>query len=105
MSEMKPANHMIAQWRRGKAANDATGNLESMSAWMAEAVRSHKMAEAVQDRARRYAAVFAAIAAIHQAEGDIPVEIYAYRGVTMRGFFALAKDIDPELHRIFHGCL
>lgn len=102
---MTPAKHMIAQWWRGKAANDATGNLAGMSKWMAEVVRSHGMAGAVQDRARRYAAVFAAIAAIHQAEGHIPVEIYAYRGATMRGFLQFAKDVDPELCRAFSGCL
>lgn len=103
---MRPAKHLIEQWKRGRDLfNDAGGNLASMSAWLASVVKSHGMAQAAKDHARQFADVFAGIEAIHLAYGSIPDEIYKFRYRMMSDFLTWVKLIDPELHRIFNSCL
>ena len=102
---MRPALNLVTQWRRGKDFNDASGNLASMSAWLASIVKSHKMAQATQDHARQFADMFASIKAIHLVCGAIPDEIYKFRYRMMSDFLVWVKLLDPELHRIFNSCL
>ena len=104
--EMRPAKHLIEQWRKARDDNDATGNLARMSQWLADVMRHEKgIPQPTKNKADSYAAAFKGVKMIHDAEGSIPIEIYAYRGIAMRGFLLFVESKDPDLRRLFESCL
>ena len=101
-----PPAAKLAKWRKMRDDNQTTETLVDMARWLL-----HKLAdgprprEALRDCASKFLDIFAAIQAIHHAEGDIPYCVYQYRYDTLSAFLALVSNVSPELYVAFRGCL
>lgn len=101
-----PPAAKLAKWRRMRYDNQTTETLVDMARWLL-----HKLAdgprprEALRDRASKFLDIFAAIQAIHHAEGDMPYHVSLYRHDKKDAFLALASNVSPELYVALRGCL
>lgn len=101
-----PPAAKLAKWRKMRDDNMTTEELVDMARWLL-----HKLAdgprprEALNARASKFLDIFAAVQAIHHAEGSLPYRVYQYRYDTMSAFLALASSVSPELYVALNGCL
>lgn len=101
-----PPAAKLAKWRKMRDDNQATEELVDMARWLL-----HKLAddprprEALSARVSKFLDIFAAIQAIHHAEGSLPYRVYQYRYDTMSAFVGFAAEIESSLHNTLNGCL
>lgn len=105
----------IRAWRTMRENNDTTDELVEMAQWLkheiGERIRPAKFparpnpGEGIYNACANILECFAAIRAIHHAEGSLPYRVYQYRYDLMARFLALAGKVSPDLEAALTGCL